>query len=123
MKKIIENLKKLKSLSIGLLDNHKSKISTMVVILITAFFVVTFRNLNHATEEMILMKENSNLIIQNHSLRFMLYKQGIIINQQQLKIYDLERIKEALLKGNYTQNEGFNENKSMEQTNVQVVQR
>lgn len=124
MRKIIKHLTKSKDYTIGLLSNHQNKLGIMAVIFITAFFISSLRNVNHATEEMILLKKNSDLLIENHQLKFMLHKQGIIINQQLLRIDELERLKRALLNGHYTEfKKQHHENKSVEQTNVQVVQR
>jgi len=105
MKKVTENLKKLESSFIGLLNNHSSKILGLATIFFVAFFIVSSRGASHATEEMILMENNSNLLIENHSLKFMIYKQGVYINEQKLIIDDLRDFKKAVLKNNWTQNE------------------
>ena len=101
----MENLKKLKSSSTGLLNNHSNKILTLATISLVAFFITSSRDVKHATKEMILMENNSNLLIENHSLRFMIYKQGIYMNEQRLIIDELQKFKKAVLDNNWTQNE------------------
>tara|TARA_Y100000593_G_C4040528_1_gene204906 strand:+ start:166 stop:441 length:276 start_codon:yes stop_codon:yes gene_type:complete len=76
-----------------------------------AFLFTSFSNAVHAKEEMILMEENSNLMLENHSLKFMIYKQGIHMHEQMKVIKDLERFKKAILEGNYTQNENIKQTK------------
>lgn len=105
MKKITENLKKLKSSSIGLLNSHSNKILSLATISFVAFFIVFSRDVNHAKEEMILMESNSNLLMENHSLKFMIYKQGVHMNEQRLIIENLQDFRKAVLENNWTQNE------------------
>ena len=56
----------------------------------------------------LIIQDNENLMMENSILRLINKKQGLILNHQQLHIRDLEKFKEAILKGNYTQNENEN---------------
>jgi hypothetical protein len=117
MRRITENLKKLKSSLTGLLNNYSSQILTFAVTFVAAFFIITLQDARNATNKMLLMEKGSDLMIENHFLNFMTRQQDLLIQRQRLEILHLERVKEALLKGNYTQYE----NKNTQQTNSEMV--
>ncbi|MBC8395333.1 MAG: hypothetical protein H8E05_01435 [Bacteroidetes bacterium] len=111
MKKQIQTLVRWKNTFTELLDNNTNKILSFTAILLAVFLFNSFSNATHAREEMILMEKNSDLLLENHSLKFMIHRQGLYIHEQRKIIYDLEGFKKAVLEGNFTQNENTKQNK------------
>jgi len=68
-------------------------------------------HISNSIEKDELMRENSELMIQNLMLDYRDKKRVIIMDRQQMYIRELEDFRKAVLKGNWTQNENTKQNK------------
>jgi len=64
-----------------------------------------FNNINESSQNLILMQDNHNLMIKNLNLKALNDGQKDLIYKQQQYLIELEKFRDAMLKGNYTQNE------------------
>lgn len=82
--------------------------SEIFVFLTTSILFLLFSalsNVKESSQNLILMQENHNLMIQNLNLKALNDGQNSVIGKQQQYLIELERFRDAMLKGNYTQNE------------------
>ena len=118
MKKITESLKSLKNSLSRLLNKYTNEIFVFAATSVAAFFVIITLNIANVVEKTSLMKINGDLMIENSFLKYKEKHQTFLLNIQEIEIKELRRFKEAILKGNYTQNE----NKTLRQRDVKMVE-
>ena len=111
MKTITAKLRRLKSASSEFLSKHLNEISILAVTSVAAFLVIVAFHISNSIEKDELMRENSELMIQNLMLDYRDKKRVIIMDRQQIYIRELEDFRKAVLKGNWTQNENTKQNK------------
>ncbi len=111
MKVVIQKLIKLKNASSNFLNKHLNEILVFAVTSVAAFLFIIFLNIDNAIEKNELMKENSELMMRNLMFDYRDKQRILMLDRQRIYIRDLERFKEAILKGNYTQNENTKQNK------------
>jgi hypothetical protein len=111
MKTITAKLRRLKSASSEFFSKHLNEISTLAVTSVAAFLVIVAFHISNSIEKDELMRENSELMIQNLMLDYRDKKRVIIMDRQQMYIRELEDFRKAVLKGNWTQNENTKQNK------------
>jgi len=119
MKKLVTSFKKW-------MDRHLVEISVFLATITSAIALIVFIDIKNTSKQLLLLKENGDLMMENVNLKLingqqinLLERQQIYLQQQRVYIRDLERFKEAILKGNYTKNE----TKNLRQTNIEVVER
>tara|TARA_Y100000592_G_scaffold89260_1_gene146266 strand:+ start:14263 stop:14640 length:378 start_codon:yes stop_codon:yes gene_type:complete len=105
MKTLMNKLTSLKNAFSKFLNNNLNEILVFAVTSVAAFFIFVFFNISKSIEKHEIMKENSDLMIQNLMLNYRDKQRVLMLQRQQMIIDDLERFKRAILEGNYTQNE------------------
>ena len=111
MKTITVKLRRLKNASSEFFNKHLNEISILAVTSVAAFLVIVAFHISNSIEKDELMRENSELMIQNLMLDYRDKKRVIIMDRQQMYIRELEDFRKAVLKGNWTQNENTKQNK------------
>ncbi len=101
----MNKLTSLKNAFSKFLNNNLNEILVFAVTSVAAFFIFVFFNISKSIEKHDIMKENSDLMIQNLMLNYRDKQRVLMLQRQQMIIDDLERFKRAILEGNYTQNE------------------
>ena len=102
---IVEKFKKLKNESFKLLNKYLNELLVFAVTFVAAFFFFVAKDLNHSIQQDALQRANSDLMIQNLTLQHRDAQKNVILTKQQMEINALKRNLDALLNGNYTQNE------------------
>ena len=105
----------LKNVFSKFLNDKLNEILVFAVTSVAAFLVIIYLNICNSIDKQELMKENSELMIQNLMMDFRDKQRVLQMDRQLLHIRELERFREAILKGNYTQNE------NTKQTNCKMV--
>jgi hypothetical protein len=100
-----KKLIKLKNAFSEFFNKYLNETLVLAVTSVAAFFVIIGFNIVDSIEKNELINENSELMIQNSILNFRDGQRIIMMDRQLRHINELERFKEAILKGNYTQNE------------------
>ena len=108
---ITVKLRRLKNASSEFFNKHLNEISILAVTSVAAFLVIVAFHISNSIEKDELMRENSELMIQNLMLDYRDKKRVIIMDRQQMYIRELEDFRKAVLKGNWTQNENTKQNK------------
>ena len=111
MKTITVKLRRLKNASSEFFNKHLNEISILAVTSVAAFLVIVAFHISNSIEKDELMRENSELMIQNLMLDYRDKKRVITMDRQQMYIRELEDFRKAVLKGNWTQNENTKQNK------------
>tara|TARA_Y100001938_G_scaffold29074_1_gene39240 strand:+ start:590 stop:922 length:333 start_codon:yes stop_codon:yes gene_type:complete len=88
-----------------LLNKYLSELLVFAVTFVAAFFFFVAKDLNHSIQQDVLQRENADLMIQNLTLQHRDAQKNVILTKQQMEINALKRNLDALLNGNYTQNE------------------
>ena len=115
MKVVIQKLTKLKNVSSEFLNNHFNEILVFAATSVAAFLIIVYSNINNSIERNGVIKENSELMMQNLMLDYRDKQRVIIMDRQRMYMLELEDFKKAVLKGNWTQNE------NTKQTEYQMV--
>ena len=102
---IVEKFKKLKNESFKLLNKYLNELLVFAVTFVAAFLFFIAKDLNHSIQQDELQRANSDLMIQNLTLQHRDAQKNVILTKQQMEINALKRNLDALLNGNYTQNE------------------
>jgi hypothetical protein len=105
MKALTNKLIKLKNAFSKSFNNYLNEILVFAVTLVAAFLVFVFLDIHNSIEKQEIMKENSELMIENLMLDYRDKHRVILMDRQQMYIRELEDFKKAVLKGNWTQNE------------------
>ncbi len=118
MRKNLLQLKGLKNSFSNLLCKFKNEIFVFVITCIIAFLVIVIQNLSANTKSLMLIKDNDLLMLENLNMKVINSRQDTLIKQQQEYINELEKLKRAVLEGNYINHET---NKDTKQRNSKVV--
>lgn len=118
MRKKLLQLKGLKNSFSNLLCKFKNEIFVFVITCIIAFLVIVIQNLSANTKSLMLIKDNDLLMLENLNMKVINSRQDALIKQQQEYINELEKLKRAVLEGNYINHET---NKDTKQRNGKVV--
>ena len=108
---MIKKITQLKNAFSEFLNKNLNEILVFAVTSVAAFFVIIMFNIINTVEKEELMRENSELMIQNLMFDYRDKQRVIMMDRQRIHIHELERFKEAVLKGNYTQNENTKQRK------------
>ena len=108
---IVEKFKKLKNESFKLLNKYLNELLVFAVTFVAAIFFFVAKDLNHSIQQDALQRANSDLMIQNLTLQHRDAQKNVILTKQQMEINALKRNLDALLNGNYTQNENNKQRK------------
>ena len=105
MKTLINKLVLLKNEFLKLLNKYLNEILVFAVTSVAAFFVFIFFDISNSIEKNEIMKQNSELMLKNIMLNYRDKQRVIIMQRLEIEKETYKRNLNALLNGNYTQNE------------------